>query len=123
MPVSICRRSRRRSREDDAIGDRQPLGVAPVLFPEFLRRAPEGAEAFGALAQFGFVEGDAHCDDVVVAAPGDARAGFPLGGSDDQLDGGVARAGLRIVQVADANEARVAALDQFSRALLSGTQR
>ena len=68
--VSICRRSRDGLRGGNAIGDRQPFGVAPGDLPEFVRRAPEGAEALGVLAQAGFVAGDANRDDVVVTAPG-----------------------------------------------------
>ena len=68
--VSICRRSRDELRGGNAIGDRQPFGAAPGDLPEFVRRAPEGAEALRALAQTGLVASDANRDDVVVTAPG-----------------------------------------------------
>ena len=80
-----------RSRRGNAIGYGKPFGVAPGDFPEFLRGAPERAEALGAFAQVGLVEGDADGDDVVVAAPGTAFFRLPLGGVDDQFDRGNAR--------------------------------
>ena len=89
--VSTCRNLQDRSRGGNAVGDRQPFGIAPGDFPEFLRGAPKGAETFGAFAQVGLVEGDADGDDVVVAAPGTAFFRLPLGGVDDQFDRGNAR--------------------------------
>ena len=74
-------------RFSNALGDAEPLGIAPADLPEPLRGAPYGAEALRALAQFGFLKGDAHGDDFIVAAAQAPRARTPGHGLDDQLHG------------------------------------
>jgi len=71
----------------DAIGDAEALGVEPAHLPELLRGAPDGAEALRALAKVGFMEGDAHGDDLLVAAAQAAGARCPGNRFDDELDG------------------------------------
>ena len=81
----------------DAVGDAEPLCIAPGDFPQLLYGPPDRAEALCALAQFGFAEGDANGDDLVVGA---AR-----------------------VQVAAATaRRRRSALDELLGAALAGTQ-
>ena len=52
---------------DDSVGNAEALRIAPAELPDLLDRAPDGAEALGALAQVGFVKGNAHWDDLLVA--------------------------------------------------------
>jgi len=106
----------------DSIGDAQTLCAAPGHLPELLRRSPYGTEALGALAKIGFLPGDAHGDDLVVAAARPAEAGAPGDGFHDQLHGLEPAAGLRIVEVAHAHQAFAVALDQFLGAVLAGAQ-
>jgi hypothetical protein len=61
----------------NAIGDTQPLGIAPSDLPQFLRGSPDGAETLRALSQFGFLKGDAYGNDLVVAPARMARPGVP----------------------------------------------
>lgn len=110
------------SGRDDAGGEAEAAGVGPVHFPHFLRGAPDGDEVLGALAQVGFVPGDAHGDDLVVAPAWAAGARGPRHGLDDQLDGLEAAAGRSVVQVAHAHEALAEALDELARAVLAGAQ-
>jgi len=55
--------------------------------PDFVSGAPDGAEALGAFAQFGFVGADARGGDVFVAPPRRSRPRSPRDGFDDELDG------------------------------------
>lgn len=66
--IYLWRRVRLSCRLYDALGDAEALGVAPGDLPELRCRTPDCAEAQRAGAQVGFVEGDAHGDDLVVAA-------------------------------------------------------
>src|SRR5919198_2533167 len=106
-----------------ALGDAEPLGVAPAHFPKLLCRTPDGAEALGALAQFGFVPCDAHGDDLVVAAaqPGGTRA--PGDRLDDELDGLEPPAVGLVAQVAHAHEPLTVALEEFLGSALARAQR
>jgi len=106
----------------DSIGDAQTLCAAPGHLPELLRRSPYGTEALGALAKIGFLPGDAHGDDLVVAPARTARPGLPWDGFDDQLDGLEAAAIVLVVQVAHADELFAVAFDQLLGAALSRTE-
>ena len=86
------------------MGEAEALGVEPAHFPELVIRAPDCAEALGALAQVGFVVSDAHGDHFFVAAPGAAITRRPGDGLDDQFDGLVAAAVLGVVAVTYADE-------------------
>jgi hypothetical protein len=89
------------------------LASPQVNSQSFCAGTPDGAEALGALAQFGFVPCDAHGDDLVVALArhtGPRAAGNRL---DDEFDGLQAAAVLFVVKVTYANKTPAKALEQF----------
>jgi hypothetical protein len=71
----------------NALGDAETLGIAPRDFLQLLGWAPDCAEALRALAQLGFLEGDAHGDDLVVAPARMTRTRMPGDRLDDQFHG------------------------------------
>lgn len=87
-----------------AVGDAQATGVGPAELPDFLRRAPDRAQAFGSFAQFGFVVADAHGDDIFVAPPRRSRPRSPRDGFDDELDGLQTPAAGGVVEVTHAHQ-------------------
>jgi hypothetical protein len=88
----------------DAVRDSKATGVRPGELPDFLRRAPDRAEAFRALAQSGFLVADAHGDDVLLAPSRCPGLRPPRDGFDNELDGLEAPAVGGIVEVARAHE-------------------
>lgn len=107
----------------NAVGDAEALGIEPRDFPELLGRALDRAETLGALAQVGFVKGDAHGDDLVVAPARGTGARAPGNGLNDQLYGLEAPAGGGVVEVAHAHEALAIAREQLLGAALAGAKR
>jgi hypothetical protein len=59
---------------DDAGGEAEAADVAPAHFPDLLLWSPYRAEAPRAFVKLGFVEGDAHRDDLVIPSARSARA-------------------------------------------------